>query len=376
MIRLRAMVSLVVILCSAGLAQTQGVSQSRDYPFPEAPVKAALQNLGAYTGSRLPSLDGFVKMEGVQPEDYQRPYYEYKIEVTPDAAGKTQVRVQAKVSAWFEPSGGTGKYQSFESNGRLESDLLDRLSEYLENKSSDPSVLQAKIQQAQAQKEDAKNRVAQLQIELENLKNASTSRPEKEYAAIIRSQTALLTAPSASAKALLRAQAKDEFEVLEQQSAWLRVALDDSQSGWVKRSQVKLGSISASSGEAAGAPTKSEFTIIREMSSDFSGDWLPLKGKKALYVWARPEGSGLNLTGNKLQFVRTVFVQRYEEISHASQNSVAGVVVIFLDSRGGVAAASLDNIRLLADGSLSPDAFFKTCSLDPPSAFKATRNAN
>jgi hypothetical protein len=362
-------------LCATALAQTQGEARSRDYPFPEAPVKAALQNLGAYTGNRLPSLDGFINMDGVQAEQYQRPYYEYKIEVASTASGKTQVRVQAKVSAWFEPSGSTGKYQSLESNGRLESDLLDRLSEYLENKSSDPSVLQVKIQQALSQKEDAKNRVAQLQIELENLKNAAGSRPEKEYASITRSQTAVLTAPVPSSKVLLRAQSKDEFEVLEQQNAWLHVALDDSQTGWIKRSQVKLGTISASSANAS-APEKTEFTVIREASSDFSGDWTPLKGKNVLYIWARPEGSGLNLSGNKLQFVRSVFVQRYEEISHASQNSVAGVVVIFLDNRGGVAAASLDNIRLLADGSLSPEAFFKTCSLDPPSAFKAPSNSN
>ena len=49
------------------------------------------------------------------------------------------------------------------------------------------------------------------------------------------------------------------------------------------------------------------FTIIREMPSDFSGDWEPLKGKRAFYVWARPQGSSLNETGNKLQFAESVF---------------------------------------------------------------------
>jgi len=117
--------------------------------------------------------------------------------------------------------------------------------------------------------------------------------------------------------------------------------------------------------------SKTEFTIIREMASDFSGDWVQLKGKKALYIWARPEGSGLNLSGNKLQFATNLFLQRYKEVSHASQNSVAGVVVIFLDQKGGVAAASLDDIRPFADGSISQERFLKKCSFDPPSAFEA-----
>jgi len=51
-------------------------------------------------------------------------------------------------------------------------------------------------------------------------------------------------------------------------------------------------------------------------------------------------------------------------------------VVIFLDQQGGVAAASLDDIRLFADGSLSQEAFLKKCSFDPPSSFTATNSRN
>jgi hypothetical protein len=214
--------------------------------------------------------------------------------------------------------------------------------------------------------------VAQLQAQLEQLKTAPPSDSGKEYASITQAETPIASAPSETSKILVKAQPEDEFEVLESRGAWLRVALEDSQDGWLRRSQVRLTSTKTSEQQTASS-NKTEFSIIREMSSDFSGDLAQLKGKRALYIWARPEGSGLNLTGNKLQFANDVFLQRYREISHASQNAVAGVVVIFLDQKGGVAAASLDDIRLFADGSLSRDAFFKKCSFDPPSAFALPR---
>ncbi|PYX08519.1 MAG: hypothetical protein DMG88_09985 [Acidobacteria bacterium] len=71
-----------------------------------------------------------------------------------------------------------------------------------------------------------------------------------------------------------------------------------------------------------------------------------------------------------MRFAESIFRERYREASHNSQNSVAGIVVIFLDQRGGVAAAALDDIAHWADGSLAQAAFLKKCSLDPPGAFE------
>jgi hypothetical protein len=364
---------IVFLILSAMLfAQAAPSTQSREFPFPESSLKAALQNLGAYRGGRLPSLEGFIAGDNTHPEEYQRPYYEYKIEITPSTPGNAKVNVTAKVSAWYADPNGEGSYRTLDSNGHLEGDLLDRLSEYLQNKSADPAVLEVRIKQVQKQKEDAAARVAQLQAQLEQLKTAPPSDSGKEYASITQAETPIASAPSETSKILVKAQPEDEFEVLESRGAWLRVALEDSQDGWLRRSQVRLTSTKTSEQQTASS-NKTEFSIIREMSSDFSGDLAQLKGKRALYIWARPEGSGLNLTGNKLQFANDVFLQRYREISHASQNAVAGVVVIFLDQKGGVAAASLDDIRLFADGSLSRDAFFKKCSFDPPSAFALPR---
>ena len=362
----------VLMISTAVCAQTASSTQSREFPFPEASLKAALQNLGAYSGGRLPSLEGFIAGENVTSGEYQRPYYEYKIEIVPSTAGHSRVSVTAKVSAWYAGPNGEGSYRTLESNGHLESDLLERLGEYLENKSADPAVLQVRIQQVQKQKEDATARLAQLQAQLEHLKTAPPSISGKEYASITKAQTPIASSPGDGSKILLKAQPEDEFEVLERRGAWLRVALESSQDGWVKGSQVRVSTPNISDQEAV-SRNNTEFSIIREMSSDFSGDLAQLKGKRALYIWARPEGSGLNLTGNKLQFANDVFLRKYREISHASQNLVAGVVVIFLDQKGGVAAASLDDIRLFADGSLTRNAFLKKCSFDPPSAFSLPR---
>jgi len=53
------------VLPQAGPAQAeQSPSQAseREFPFPVAAVQSALQQIGAYRGARLPSLEGFVEL--------------------------------------------------------------------------------------------------------------------------------------------------------------------------------------------------------------------------------------------------------------------------------------------------------------------------
>ena len=172
---------------------------------------------------------------------------------------------------------------------------------------------------------------------------------------------------------MLRGQSEDEFEVLERRGAWVRLRLEDNRDGWVKSSQVSpnrptSANASALRGEV-GSGTNA-FTVIREVSSTFSGDWKRLKGKKVLYIWARPEGSSLNVkAGRKLRFAQATFSERYRQAVHGSQVSPEGIVVIFLDQQGGVAAATLSDIGLWVEGAITGPVFFNRCSLDPPSAF-------
>jgi len=56
-----AMLMLVVLPTLTSGQESKAVE--REYPFSAVAVKAALQQLGAYRGARLPALEGFIKME-------------------------------------------------------------------------------------------------------------------------------------------------------------------------------------------------------------------------------------------------------------------------------------------------------------------------
>lgn len=377
---LRTLAVLSLLTPSIFRAQETAPVPERTYPFPQANVEAALKNLNAYQGARLPSLDGFVLTVRAHVEHTERPYYEYKIELEPRGANQTMVRVKAKVSAWYaDPSGAGSGYENFESNGRLESDLLDRLNDFLSQNGStagaDPASLQRRLEEVRRQRLEAESRVSALKKELDDLRKGG--KPETggaDYIAVARPRAAVLSAPEPHATVLAQAQAEDEFELLERRGAWVRVKLGDKNSGWLKNADVALPAADPSPpAQSAQADPAAGFSVIREMVATFSGEWAPLQGKQALYVWARPEGSGLNVQASrKLPFAQSIFMKRYREEAHTSDAGVAGIVVIFLDQAGGVAAASMDDIRSLADGSITPQAFARKCSLDPASAFRSS----
>ncbi len=146
---------LLLVAALACPAQTLRGAVEREFPFSLPAVKAALDNIGAYTGNRLPSLEGFAEVGRINLKDYQRPYYEYKIELDPKGDNKVVVRVRANVSAWYTgPDQPEAGYRGLESNGRLENDLLDRLSDYLRDKSADAATLTQWIATAKQQKEE------------------------------------------------------------------------------------------------------------------------------------------------------------------------------------------------------------------------------
>jgi hypothetical protein len=363
---------LVMMACSfAAYGQNAGAAQ-REFPFSVPAVKAALQNIGAFSGSRLPSLDGFANLNRVNLKDYQRPYYEYKIDIDPKGENHAVVHVKANVSAWYTgPDAAEPGYRALESNGRLENDLLDRLSDYLRDKSADAATLTQWIATAKQQREEAERRIANLQAQMKNLEDPAQI-PELDYVSVTRPHTSVLSSPRETGKVLVHAELDDEFQVLERRGEWLRVAVENGE-GWIRASQVRSGTAEA---ETAAAQKIKEapvpgFEVIRENTDEFSGDWARLKGKKALYIWARPDGSAMSRPmANRLQFVQRLFTERYREMAHSSQDLADGIVVIFLDDMGGVAAASVDDIRSWVEGSLSQSAFLKKCSLDPPGAFE------
>ena len=96
------MVFAVSAFCRVAAAQESEKAKQREFPFRLSSVEAALRRLGAYTGARLPALEGFIRTDRAQLPKYQRAYYEYKIELVAEAADRTLVRIKANVSAWYE----------------------------------------------------------------------------------------------------------------------------------------------------------------------------------------------------------------------------------------------------------------------------------
>ena len=123
------------------LGRAQGAPAERTFPQSKPVVEAAVRQLQASTGGRLPVLDGFA-VPGEQPLDrFQRGYYQCAIQVSPAPAGGSLVRISAKITAWYNaPVASKSGYQVLPSNGRLESDLLDRLADALAAKTSSPTA--------------------------------------------------------------------------------------------------------------------------------------------------------------------------------------------------------------------------------------------
>ena len=116
------------------------------------------------------------------------------------------------------------------------------------------------------------------------------------------------------------------------------------------------------------------FSVSREDVTVFSGDWARLKGKKVLFVYAQSRGllSDMGNEDAKLGYAKRIFESRYRTVSQ-SKTDVEGVVVVFLGARGGVAAATLSDIRQWLEGGLPDAAFVNRCSLDPPTEFRSMR---
>ena len=113
------------------VALAQGNPTERRYQRSKTEVEKALQQIHSSLAGRLPVLDGFVDTD--QPlSGYSSGYYQCSVQVTPASAGGTLVRVTTKITAW--DAGTTSSqagYRALPSNGRIESDLLDRLNEVL-----------------------------------------------------------------------------------------------------------------------------------------------------------------------------------------------------------------------------------------------------
>jgi hypothetical protein len=129
----------LAFLCFPGGGLAQGNGLERSFPQSKAAVEQALKTMQGASAGRLPVLDGFATPADHPLDRYQRGYYQSKIVVSSTPSGGSTVRVSAQVTAWYnDPSGAHSGYQVLPSNGRLEADLLDQLTDQLAGRTEQP----------------------------------------------------------------------------------------------------------------------------------------------------------------------------------------------------------------------------------------------
>jgi hypothetical protein len=386
----------------------QTIPYARNFALPRPQVEQALKDLQAYSGQKLPVLDGFVAQPDKPLDRYERGFYQFSIELLPGDSGGTIVRLSAKVTAWYaDRDVSKSGYQVIPSNGRLELDFLDRLEEKLTGKpvssapptSTSPQAPQPKLdlsgaraaatmaaplpQAAQQPDEVAalrnqrvagEKRVQQLTAELQNLQDLQhTQAHPKNLIVVKKSRTPIYAKNAESSRVLFEAAANDEFEFLDEEAEWIHISISGDSRGYVRKNSVELPEGLATRLQSAAAGPEAKFTgfrIEREETGDFPGDWAPLKGQKVKIFTVQLLSQNPKETGPtvRINYCLALFEKAFREESGANPGP-EGVVVIFDAADGGIAAATSANIQKLTTGTLKGEAFWQQSYLDPPDAF-------
>jgi hypothetical protein len=401
----------VCLTCFARETSAQAIPYARDFNMPRARVEQALKDLQAYSGQKLPVLDGFVATPDKPLDRYERGFYQFSVELLPGDAGGTIVRLSAKITAWYADRDiSKSGYQVLPSNGRLELDFLDRLEEKLAGKPlsavspalNSPQAPQPKLdlsgaraaatmaaplpQAAQQPDEIAllrnqrvagEKRVQQLTAELQNLQELQHTQAHPRNLIVVKKpRTPVYAKNTENSRVLFEAAANDEFEFLDEEAEWIHITISGDSRGFVRRNSVELPEGLAARLPSAAAGPEEEFTgfrIEREETGDFPGDWAPLKGKKVRIFTVQPLSQNPKETGPnaRLNYCLALFEKGLREAS-AGNPTPEGVVVIFDAADGGIAAATSANIENFSAGSLQGEAFWQQGYLDPPDAFAPT----
>jgi len=408
------------ILIPWTLAQTPA---ERTFHVSRAEAENALRKLQAYSGAHLPTLEGFVSAEEPSLETYQRGFYQYSIQIKPVSATESLVQVSVKITAWHEDrEASKSGYRVLPSNGRLESDLLERLDAALSAHAADANVPAQQLPQSSSKpdKEDrtpvssslaigsssaersnpfasppthsvlvpgrsevmAKNsskdlmdrHIRQLTEEEQSLREVLRNQAHPDNLAAVKApRTPVLSRPLGSSSVLFLADAEDEFQVLGIQGDWVHVQISGLSRGWIRAAQLDLpGTLPSDPTSGPRVESKRDpFRQTREETSLFPGDWDPLRGKQVRIIWVQPNGSSDPATAgrNKMNMAKSLFRKTYPEIAQSSA-PIDGVVIVLDSADGGMAAVTLSVLQRWNEGKLSDEAFWKQCWFDPPGAFE------
>ncbi len=399
--RLLAQVVLSILCCAPVIAQqTEALRQT--FHAPKADIEQALKDLNAYQPGRLPFVEGFVGSIDAPLSGFQRPSYQYAIEVQQTSESDVNVSVNAKISAWYEDKDASKSgYRELPSNGRLETDLFDRLRTRLSQHAAEiaasrtplvspklmgtaPIVEEAAPSSAAAPKlssappsfrayaapagplvpPEQNPRYQRLLQEEKSLNEVIAAQQHpNDLVAVKAAHTPIVVTPAVAARVVMYADAEDEFQFLKTEGEWTHVQISGINRGWVRTAQVEH--IGAKAAQNAAPSTPEEFRQTKEETSTFPGDWAPLRGKNVKIIWVQP--SGKSTQKERLNYAESVFKKQ------ANTTGVDGVVIVFDAAEGGMAATTLAALQQWGAGSLSDAAFLKQCWFDPADAFAASR---
>jgi hypothetical protein len=428
-----AMLVAMVVLCCVDSSRAQGSDSERAFPQSKATIEKSLKDMQPSTAGRLPVLDGFAAAAEHPLDHYQRGYFQSKFQVSTAPSGGSIVRVSVQITAWYaDPAANRSGYQVLTSNGRLEGDLLDQLSEQLAGKASAaktsapnaarkpfPSEQAASSQPAkpsagtlsetpdnsepalsapvprlpesgsfstslaQGLAEQQKAGIAKneqldkdrsaMQAEAQNLEEILRNQAHpKNLVAIKKNGTPVVGSASLTAKTLFLASAHDEFEMLDFTRDWVHVRISGLSRGWIWRNNLEMpDSVPDSDAPPSPLPAAAEmFHISREESAPFPGDWAPLRGKSVKIVSVEKINEGEKDAGPqvRLEFAKSVLDKDYAELEQKAQ-MLAGIVVIFDSVDGGMIAVPFPILQQWKAGKLTDAALWHQCFFDPPETF-------
>jgi hypothetical protein len=422
----------ILSIASVHPSLAENIAYQRAFPQSKTVVEKLLKLLQPSSLGRLPVLAGFTTA-GDRPLDrFQRGYYQCAAQVSSTPSGGSTVRVRATITAWYtDPVSARSGYEVLASNGRLETDFLDRLQEGLggsaASSTATPSVksppsppenppdaphpaLSAPMPGDHAGRlNPATPSAAALSpfklgdpLSLDPMTSLATQkavldRHAEEAAkeasaleeilrtqvhpsnlvAVKRSGTPLLASPSEGAKLLFLAAAEDEFEILDLNPNWVHVRISGLSRGWIRRSSVEMLTVESDAQPEKKAaprepvsPDKQSFRVQNEQVASFPGNWEPLQAKTVRIVSVEKANDIPTAPSPeaKMAFLKSVFDREYTDLAKAP-TSIAGVVVIFDSEDGGMVAATAPVLRQWKAGALSDEAFWRRCFVDPPEAF-------
>ncbi|HEV7218964.1 MAG TPA: SH3 domain-containing protein [Terriglobales bacterium] len=357
-----------------------------------------MKTLSSSAAGRLPVLDGFT-IPGERPLDrFQRGYYQCTVQITALPSGGTRVQVNAKITAWYaDPVSSHSGYQTLPSNGRIESDLLDQISDALgaspamvapTPNTAEPAISapMPRIPESalhasaialpdtnagslQTQTDVLEKHEQELAEEAKSLEEILQNQAHpNNLAAVKKTGTPILQSPNADARILFPATAGDEFEILDVNSNWVHVRISGLSRGWIRRSALEMPEDFSGAKQVGSAAqnTVEEFRISNEQIAPFPGDWDSLRGKIVKIVTVQKASQSGTASGSqgRLQFAKALFMEQYSKI--AATDAPAGIVVIFDSDDGGMIAATLETLKEWQAGSASDDSIWRQCFFDPP----------